>query len=255
MTYQRKFVTLITMILATVGAARAQTSQTPQAYVQWNLYYSAGGAGNPNFATVVATPWGWTAGPNDDQPTWSADGKQIAFTRNGDIFVINGAVSPVNITNTGNNTDPAWSPDGNRIAFGTGRAGQFELYLMNPDGSNVVRVTYNVGFNGHPAWSPDSTRIAFDCQVDAGNDDICAINSDGTGFTRLTTDLSSDSFPTWSPDGVSIAFSTMRYGTGPVIAVMNADGSDVSQLDSTTGGSDPVWSPDGAQKRRPQARR
>jgi PKD repeat protein len=251
MTYQRRFATLITVLLAAVSLARAQTSPTPQAYVMWETNYCPGGACNQDYpgeiATFVVTPWGWTAGPNDEHPTWSADGKQIAFTRNFDIYVMDATLSPLNITNTGNNADPAWSPDGARIAFGTGRAGQPELYLMDPDGSNVVRVTYNVGFIGHPAWSPDNKRIAFDCQVDAGNDDICAINSDGTGFTRLTTDPAVDSSPTWSPDTQTIAFYTGRYATGSPIAVMNADGSNVSQVNSPTGGGDLAWSPDGAQ--------
>jgi len=195
------------------------------------------------------TPFGGTNGFYDTQPTWSADGKQIAFNRNYDIYVTDATgTNPANVTNTVNNRDPAWSPDGTRIAFSTTRDGHSELYLMNPDGSNVVRLTYNIGFSvGHPAWSRDAARIAFNCQVQSGNDDICAINPDGSGFARLTTDPASDSSPTWSPDGMNIAFSTTRYGPNCVIAVMNADGSGVSQVGAGVQGSDPAWSPDGAE--------
>ena len=118
----------------------------------------------------------------------------------------------MNITNTANNWAPAWSPGGARIAFASARdTSHGELYLMNPDGSNVARLTYNVASSvGHPAWSPDGGRIAFNCEVESGNSDICLINIDGTGFVRLTTDPASESSPTWSPDSLSIAFNGFR---------------------------------------------
>jgi PKD repeat protein len=126
----------------------------------------------------------------------------------------------------------------------TTRDGHSELYLMNPDGLNVVRLTPTIAISvGHPAWSRDGAHIAFNCQVDNGNADICSINPDGTGFARLTTDLASEGEPTWSPDGQNIAFSSSQYG----IAVMNADGSDVRQLGAGVSGEGLAWSPDGAQ--------
>jgi PKD repeat protein len=233
------------------NSVSAQTTQPPQAWVWWTCY-CPGPACNafcPDVnSAMVLTPFGVTSGPNDTQPTLSPDGKQVAFTRNSDIFVMDANLFPVNITNTGNNQDPAWSPVAARIAFTTTRDGHPELYLINPDGSNLVRLTYNIGFSvGHPAWSRDGARIAFNCQVESGNADICAVNADGSGFARLTTDPASDFGPAWSPDGVSIAFSTTRYGGNSVIAVMNADGSGVSQVGSGIVGSELAWSPDGAQ--------
>lgn len=237
------------------NSASAQTTQTPQAYVTETFTFTCNCSGPacdawcpPSLVGVsIVSPLSQTVGPDDTEPTWSADGNQIAFTRYNDIYVMTLATL-VSITNTGNNQDPVWSPDGTRIAFMTTRDGHSELYLMNPDGSNVVRLTYNVAASvGHPAWSHDGARIAFNCQVQSGNDDICAINRDGSGFARLTTDPASDTGPTWSPDGVSIAFSTTRYGPNAVIAVMNADGSGVSQVGAGVQGWDPAWSPDGAQ--------
>jgi PKD repeat protein len=248
--FSRLCLALVFCILAGSSLASAQTTQ-PQALAYWTCYCS--GACNddpcsfPN-ALQLWTELGRTSGPNDTQPTWSADGQQIAFTRNGDIYVMNANLLTVNLTNTGNNSDPAWSPDGARIAFVSTRDGQSELYLMNPDGSNVVRLTNNMAMSAwNPAWSRDGAHIAFTCGVDDGNADICSINADGTGFVRLTTDSASDSGPTWSPDGLSIAFSTTRYGTDPVIAVMNPDGTGVTQVGTGVVGWSPVWSPDGAQ--------
>jgi PKD repeat protein len=235
--------------LAITIAATVSSGQTQQlAYVQVGCCLTGGACDAfcpyPNEALIVS-PFVNTSGPYDTQPTSSPDGKEIAFTRGNDIFVATAAgTAPVNITNTGNNVDPAWSPDGSRIAFATARDGHPELYLVNPDGSSVVRLTYNVASSvGHPAWSHDGTRIAFTCQVEAGNDDICAINPDGTAFARLTTDSASEFYSTWSPDSQNIAFSSSQYG----FAVMNADGSDVRPLGAGVSGSDLAWSPDGAQ--------
>jgi PKD repeat protein len=251
-------VVLVLAITIAVSLARTQTTQTPQMayasgyeYPTCCLYGAACDAFCPYYSIswFIVTPYGQTAGPNDTQPTWSADGTKIAFTRNGDIFVAdNNGGNAANVTNTGNNQDPAWSPDGARIAFTTTRDGHFEVYLMNPDGSNVVRLTNNIGVSvGRPAWSHDGAHIAFNCQVVSGNDDICAINSDGTGFVRLTADPAADGSPAWSPDGASIAFATGRYGSNLQLAVMNPDGTGVTQLGAGIIGWDPAWSPDGAQ--------
>jgi Tol biopolymer transport system component len=247
---------MIAVVIA-ISSASAQTTQSPQiAYVQLQLVSTCctgGGACDawcPNWSVQsasIVTPVGQL---NGVEPTWSADGAQIAFTNNSDIFVSSAAGgTATNITNTANNSAPSWSPSGARIAFASTRdTSSGELYLMNPDGSSVVRLTSNVAQSvGLPAWSPDGGRIAFNCQVESGNDDICAINADGTGFVRLTSDPSSDGKPTWSPDGASIAFATTRYGSGFEIAVMNADGSGVSPGGAGMTGWDPAWSPDGTQ--------
>jgi TolB protein len=49
---------------------------------------------------------------------------------------------------------PSWSPDGTRIAYSGNQAGNFELYLMNADGTRHVRVTNNEDFDEQPAWRP-----------------------------------------------------------------------------------------------------
>jgi Tol biopolymer transport system component len=175
----------------------------------------AGWCSVPNGGSVV-TPFTETNGPYDFAPAWSPDATRIAFVSGNDIVVMDAGGSPlVNITNTAAAEGaPAWSPDGQRIAFASDREGQAELYYMNPDGSDVVRVTTHVGFRwSRPAWSPDSARIAFDCEVDPGNVDICVVNVDGTGFGRLTSHPGRDGGPAWSPDDAKIAFATTRYGT------------------------------------------
>jgi Tol biopolymer transport system component len=190
----------------------------------------------------------------DFAATWSPDGQQIAFfsTRDGDseIYVMNADGSgQTNITNNdGGGTpnraidvQPAWSPDGSRIAFVSQRAnGIAEIYVMDPDGSNVTRLTDNSDLDVLPSWSPDGSRIAFASTRD-GNEEVYVMNADGTGQTNLTDDAADDTDPAWSPDGQKIVFATDRDGDVELYA-MNADGTGAVNLTNVAGRDDhPDW--------------
>jgi len=138
-----------------------------------------------------------------------------------------------------------------RIAFASDRDGNFEIYVMNADGSEQTRLTDNDAFDGYPAWSPDGTKIAFASDRERnGHLEIYVMHADGTGQHNLTytPELWLNSEPAWSPDGSKIA-----YGEGdPLnnsweIYVMNADGTGQTQLtDFYPSDSSPTWSPDGS---------
>jgi hypothetical protein len=199
--------------------------------------------------TVVVTPFGYTWGPNDRGPSWSPDASRIAYDGDGDIFIMDAAGRTANITQSAAFEGwPAWSPDGGRIAFASDREGQPGLYLMNPDGSSVVRLTTNVGVSdgSRAAWSPDSARLIFGCKIEAGNYDICAINTDGSGFLRLTDDPAQDGLAAWSPDGGTIVFVSTRWTGDYELSLMHADGSGVTRLGGGIPGWGPAWSPDGS---------
>jgi Tol biopolymer transport system component len=176
-------------------------------------------------------------------PSLSRDGIKIAFEGNGEIYVMNSDGSGVTrlTDNNASDTDPDWSPDGEKIAFVSGRAFQdpeglnrnYEIYVMNSDGSGVTRLTDNDVWDSDPNWSPDGTKIAFE------SSGITVMNADGSGQTNINPDGHD---PDWSPDGEKIAFTGARR-EGGVTFVMNADdGSDVTRM---TEGWDPTWSPDG----------
>jgi len=103
---------------------------------------------------------------------------------------------------------PTWSPDGKQIAFASNRDGNYEIYLMNADGTAPIRLTNSPGLDYGPAWSPDGKQIAFVTARDDPAPDKCGgrcnteiyiINSDGSGLSRLTNNPADDLAPAWKP--------------------------------------------------------
>ena len=129
-----------------------------------------------------------------------------------------------------------------RIAFVSYRDGNYEIYIMNPDGSDQTRLTNNLVSDWNPSWSPDSSQIAFESW--GGDRGIYVMNADGSEVTRLTSNQ--DYMPDWSPDGSKIAFESTRDGNGEIY-MMNADGSGQTRLtDNLECDLGPDWSPDGS---------
>ncbi|MGR3296281.1 MAG: TolB family protein, partial [Candidatus Bathyanammoxibius sp.] len=87
---------------------------------------------------------------------------------------------------------------GSRIAFPSDRDGNYEIYVMDADGSNLERLTDNLASDGEPSWSPDGSRIAFTSDRD-GNPEIYVMDADGSNQQRLTDNPASDYGPSWSP--------------------------------------------------------
>ena len=135
------------------------------------------------------------------------------------------------------------TPSG-RIVFHSSRDGNYEIYVMNADGSDITRLTHNSVRDYGPSLSPDGRRIAFQSWRD-DNEDIYVMNADGSDVTRLTENEAADYGPIWSPDGRRIAFTSDRDGNGEIY-VMNADGSGQTRLtDNPAADYAPSWSPDG----------
>lgn len=145
---------------------------------------------------------------------------------------------------------PAAFPGQNgKIAFQSNRDGNFEIYVMNADGSAQTRLTNVPGLDVDPVWSPNGQKLVFISPRDGNQFEIYAMNPDGSAQTRLTNSPGVPEFsPTWSPDGQKIAFARSLFPSGESqIFVMNADGSGEVQLTngSACGCEEPAWSPDG----------
>jgi len=183
----------------------------------------------------------------EDWGTWSPDTLKIAYESDQRADTTQAVHFHLYVMNSdgssGDSYHPAWSPDGSKIAFGSTRDSNPEIYVMDPNGSNIVRLTYDSAQDAQPAWSPDGTKIAFVSDRD-GNAEIYVMNADGSGPVNLTNHAGADYAPAWSPDGTKIAFQSDRE-TDFAVWVMNADGSNPIRLtDPSTPAGAPSWSPD-----------
>jgi len=140
----------------------------------------------------------------------------------------------------------AWYQDGARIIFSASEVeGNFDLYVINVDGSDLTNLTNSPDRNeGNPLLSSDETKIVF--SVD--NFDLNISNADGSNPRFLAEGMQAS----WSPDGSRIAY---VYGTSETqsdLFIVNPDGSGQRNLTENStivvgGYMSPAWSPDGTQ--------
>jgi Tol biopolymer transport system component len=130
-----------------------------------------------------------------------------------------------------------------RIAFDSNQSSTFQVYLINPDGSQKTNLINNSTDSYGQSWSRDGTKAVFTTNRD-GNFEIYTMDADGTNLIRLTNNTAYEDYPTWSPDGTQIAFESGRDGFYGIWA-MNADGTNQHKLTDNTYNYGPSWSPDG----------
>ncbi|MFQ6015501.1 MAG: FecR domain-containing protein [Anaerolineae bacterium] len=193
--------------------------------------------------------------PEPPRPRESDQGKmleQVEVDGNAEIFVRYFATGErVNLTNhPAQDIFPAsWSPDGSQILFSSDRDGDFEIYIMDDNGSNVRQLTDNSTEDFAPFWSPDGQKIIFDSGDPGweGPGQIYVMNSDGSNWVQLTNFEGGAFAPSWSPDGTRIAFEG-HVEDNAEIHVMDSDGSNVLRLTYDPAFDwAPLWSYDGQQ--------
>lgn len=123
---------------------------------------------------------------------------------------------------------PTWSPDGRQIAFTSNREGQ-GIFVMDSDGNNLRRLTPPRTWDYNPAWSPDGKQIAFQSSQNE-NIDIYVMNADGSNRSRLTRHPAHDRYPSWAPDSKRILFYSERDGRSGEVYVMDAHGNNQQNL-------------------------
>jgi Tol biopolymer transport system component len=164
----------------------------------------------------------------DGRASWRADGQKIAFMSDRETL--------------SNPTSPGFPDDPD-----------FEIFVMDADGSNQTQITFNELDDVVPAWSPNGKRIVFARDFDPvrgqSDDDIFTMRANGADERNLTRSPGVEDYdPDWSPDGRRIAWTGERDGDAEIYT-MRPSGSGVQQLTFNEGPTqfdgEPNWSPDG----------
>ncbi|MBN2213119.1 MAG: PD40 domain-containing protein [Bacteroidales bacterium] len=189
----------------------------------------------------------------EEWPSWSPDGSRIVFESyrdaesehngttiaNANLYAANsdGSGGDVRITNhLFYDGIPSWSPNGSKIAFVHAQvdtigealySSGYQVWVMNSNGSNWIKLTTEGSNNLRPKWSPDGTKIVYQ-----SDDGICV--ADLNGDCQKTGIYGGN--PSWSPDGEKIIFDS-----NDEICVMNPDGTNVKKIVTTVGARQVVW--------------
>jgi TolB protein len=183
---------------------------------------------------------------------WSPDGNKITFSaflgdsKNMDVYVADADFSNLmNITKSltkGQNGEPVWSPDSRKIAFTSCDVDLCELYVVNVDGSNLIKLVPQVLGLNNIIWSYDGENIVY-VSAENGNSEINTVNLNDNTTVNLTNHPSEDYGPIWSPDGRKLAFVSDRDGDDDIY-ILDPETMDLFNLtNNDVDDSSPVWRP------------
>ena len=169
--------------------------------------------------------------PGAIDPSWSPDGKTLAFSKGGLIETCTVATCTPAQLSTATGTEPVWSPDGTKIAYVTGGT-------IHTIGTSAPFTDTPIATGVDPTWSPDSTKIAF---ATGSAIFTCAIASCGSPTSLVASGVQ----PAWSPDGSTIAYQSVSVPAQ--IFVIPAVGGTSAAVPTNAANADtaPTWSPDG----------
>ena len=217
------------MALLLSAAASSQAPVLPEAVKP----FPAGFSGTLVFQSDVAGP---------DNP----HGRTRIYTMN----LASGAIQVLTRGRDHRDEVPRWSPDGTRIAFKSNRgSGNYDVWVMDANGANPVRITDHPANDHDPFWMPDGQSLIFSSERDSRSDLYRVWLSDRR-VERLTRNFVGRAImPNVSPDGRSVAFAAQTLARLQFwefqVHVLDLATGRTRALDNTGGACWPSWSPDG----------
>ncbi len=169
-----------------------------------------------------------SSGSVQGQPSWltqgsrmvsfpepSPDGQWLAYSSEGkqpDIFLIKADGSGLRQLTDDPHEDraPRWSPDGKTIAFFSNRSGKYEIWGLNPDGSDLRQLSSNPGAH-YPVWSPDGKRMAYSDHSPNGNFVFPLGESGNKEFALPSLPDTTQTFEAWSWSGDGNKLAGIRH--------------------------------------------
>jgi len=213
---------------------------------------------------VVQKPVRLTDEPSDSMPSFSADGRMIAFSRDPGLAAAGRAIYVMDADGgnarrltgeSANDGNPTISPNGRVVVFDRYRGGRSHLWAVNVDGTGLRQLTRGPNDESDPVFVPSGKRIVFtgngDQDARSDHSDIWAMAPDGSDRKVLIDGVRDESEPDVSPNGRRIVFTSNR-NHGPNLFIANARGKRVRAVTRSKGDCfrgrcylTPVFSPDG----------
>ncbi|SET00729.1 TolB protein [Methanococcoides vulcani] len=209
----------------------------------------------------------------EGEPSFSSDGKFIYYATEhvqpfSSKFISIRVVELADKSNTSQITEnadkrePVMSPDGTKIAYLSKVSGNYDIWVMNPDGSESKQITDSASDEGAPSWSPEGEMLAYSLEGNlwtvelsnrvpvilrndtfenthpvfnpdgskivfasdrSGNSDIWVMNSNSLGIEQITFENSTQIYPAWNPEGDKIAFASNEGGDYNIWTVTLSD--------------------------------
>ncbi|HTB21540.1 MAG TPA: hypothetical protein VK914_02415 [bacterium] len=181
----------------------------------------------------------------DNAPSCSPDGKQIAYSFNGNLWIMDAdGNNAQTLISDGSSWAPAWSPDGKQIAYVNGPDGHFDLWVTSVENHDTSQLTdFNDYSVGSPRWSPDGGRIML-TRTRGEDSDIVELSSGGDAPTSDADMLTKDHLSAsavFSPSGAQILYSSAQADTVTWdLYVGDAQGNSSKRI-THGGGLSPAW--------------
>ena len=173
------------------------------------------------------------------------DGRMHIFS----IDLVSGRVNQLTSGRNHNDGSPRWSPDGRRIAFKSSRSGNWDVYVMDANGTSVTRLTDSPANDHDPVWMPDGQSVIISSDRES-REDLYRVWLADRRVERLTHHVVGRAImPSVSPDGRFVAYAAqtlqrLQFWEFQIHVLELATGK-IRALDQAGGTCWPSWSPDG----------